>query len=225
MTCSVIITRGNNKGNACGKKEFREGMCRVHYRPEIEENGCGFVLTRGTRKGKVCGKKIKGEEEFCTTHSKNVNVKKCVFVLIRGTRKGQTCDKKCKDGDYCSSHLKVVNPEVVAEECLPEVIITKGYCPYISKRGKTKGFVCNNKLRHGNELCMKHASKTKNSEAESETESTKGNCCYVAKKGKSKGVSCNGKTKNGNEFCSKHMKTSKPEVVAEPEVEDGEIQE
>jgi len=64
MSCNVIITRGKNKGNACGKKEFKQGICRVHHQTKTqkkEKNTCSHVLSRGLRKGELCGKNTKGD--------------------------------------------------------------------------------------------------------------------------------------------------------------------
>jgi hypothetical protein len=158
MSCIAVISRGKNKGNTCGKREFKEGFCKKHYKPEVEDNQhtCPFVMTRGNRKGECCNKKVKDGEEFCYSHSKITDYKKCMVILTRGTRKGQTCDKKCKDADMCSIHLKMSGIKSEAQTC-----------EYIIKKGNNKGQKCKLKPKKNSQFCAKH-SKTEAEPTEAE---------------------------------------------------------
>ena len=78
-SCVHILTRGDRKGEECGKQclkgsEFCSRHKKMNEEKEEEEEDelyCTKILVRGERKDEECGNKVrKGHKCRCTKHSK-----------------------------------------------------------------------------------------------------------------------------------------------------------
>ncbi len=90
----------------------------------------------------------------------------CTGILKSGVRAGQTCNILVKDASlWCRKHrkvydntnvdtIKVATPDLTTLET-PESPI-EGYCPAILRSGKSKGSMCNRKLKDGSSHCSFH---------------------------------------------------------------------
>ena len=106
---------------------------------------------------------------------------KCVYVATKGKSKGVACGKKTAPGKkMCQSHKKAED-DVVREETDAPIFgpqnkedsgdaVESKKCAYVPTRGKTKGVACGNTVVDGSDTCSKHAKKSTDTEADSDTE-------------------------------------------------------
>ena len=115
--CTFVLTRGPNKGAACGKHVHESGIgCSAHdatmKKEQVPADTDSESATTPTKKASKSSK----------SSSKDSTPKKCVYVMSRGARSGENCGAAVKEGDICNAHLKVKGAK---KDVVPSKAITK----------------------------------------------------------------------------------------------------
>lgn len=126
--CPFLLTKGKEKGNACGNTCTDTGYCASHY--EIK------TCTTTMKNGKPCGKNCVADTDRCSVHKKTtpVIVKTCLHVIKRGELINTRCGNALVFGtEGCARHgdirvtkhgqQKIIKGTNVLFDCEEQVII------------------------------------------------------------------------------------------------------
>lgn len=95
-TCKYVLTRGDSKGNACGKP-VKAGA-----------SGCAAHVSK--LKSDAAPAEASDAVKSDAVKSDVVKPSKCTFVITKGDRAGTECGATAKVGDKCTTHSKAKAP-------------------------------------------------------------------------------------------------------------------